>query len=508
MVGSQKQISKNAIMLYFRMGVITCVTLYTSRVVLKTLGIEDYGIYSVVAGIAVLFAFFSNALLSSTQRFITFEIGKGQEDKIKEVFTSSINCHIIIALLILVLSEIFGLYFVNASLDIPHHKLHDANIVFQFSLLSCVLGVLNAPYTACVVAYEKMSYFAWISIFDSVAKLSVVFLLSCFGTDKLVTYSFLLLLCSCLRFLLDRCYCYFKFPLCRYLWKFDRAMFSSMMTFSLWTLFKMGAIIGISQGNNIFVNIFGGPVASAAMGIANQVNGTVYSFVTNVQNAFNPQITKRFADNDYGQFRNLVIQSSRYSSYMIILLAVPFLFNVDFLLGLWLHDVPEGTNVLCCFCVCSVCLDAFVGPLNTAIMAEGDIRKYQVVSSVILAMAVLLAYGLLSCGLSFKYILVAKIISQAVCLMYSLLYMERMTGGILRPFLKEVLLKSFLIFMIGSILPLACHFFDASDGMLHFVLSVMSALCSVSFAVWAVGLTKQEKKYIYSKVLRTKNETH
>lgn len=506
---NNKQITKNALMLYIRMAVMTAISLYTSRVVLDILGIEDYGVYSLVAGIAVLFSFFSNALYTSTQRFITFEIGKGDAKEIKDVFTTSINCHIVIALLVVLFSECFGLWLLNSNLNIPKGSLYAANIVFQLSLCSCVLGILNAPFTASIIAHEKMSFFAWTSILDAISKLLIVYILSIGSFNKLIFYASLLCVWAIIKIFIERFYCHIYLKNCRYTWSFNKKRFKAMMNFSTWTLFKTGAILGVNQGNNVLINLFGGPIASAAMGITNQVNGTVYTFMQNVQIAFNPQITKKFAIDNIQEFNLLIFRSAKLSSFLLSFLAIPFLLNTEYILNLWLKEVPLYTVNLCRLAILSVFIDSLTGPLGTAVMSEGRIRNYQIISSILWFVAIPCAWLLLYIGSSADCILWGKIIAQVLCLIYTMFYLKKRINFSSILFLKNAIFPSVCIFLLGYILIAFSMSFIHVTAFFHLLFSVMLTFVILFFLIVYVGMIPLERKIAYSfvkKYILKKNE--
>lgn len=494
-------------MLYVRMAITIIISLYTSKIVLKILGVEDYGVYSVVGGIAVLFSFFNNALYTSTQRFLTFKIGEGNEKEVQRVFYTSINCHIVIAIIILILSEIIGIWLLNNKLNIPEERMNAANIVFQLSLFTSVLGVLNSPYIASIIAYERMTFFAWTSIFDSVSKLLIVYLLTYKGTDKLIFYSAILFSWSIIKILIDRSYCYLKFKHCRYRLIFHKKLFLTIMNFSIWNLFRTGAVIGVNQGNNILANVFGGPVASAAMGISNQVNGTIYTFMQNVQTAFNPQITKNYANGNMADFHSLIIQSAKFSSFLLLFIAIPLFINTEFILDLWLKDVPAHTTNLCRLSIISVYLDSLTGPLNTAVMSKGRIKKYQIVTSILWTLAIPLAWFLLSSGLKFDNILIVKILSQICTLVYGLIYLRQQTGMPVGLYFRNVVLNSLTILIAtnGLIYILIKSFCTNEIQML--VASVSLTVILLPAFIFSIGLTHTERYYLFDILKKTINSS-
>ena len=490
---NNKKIAKNAIMLYIRMIFMTLISLYTSRVVLSTLGVVDFGIYNVVAGMAVMFTFLNNALYVTTQRFITFEIGRNNQELISEVFSTSINCHMIIALTIITLSESIGLWVLNSQLNIPEERMFASNIIFQISLFSCIIGVLNSPYISVIIAYEKMTFFAWTSLIDASLKLFVVYLIQISSFDKLIFYSILLLCCSVSKFVIDRVYCRIYFKNCNYQFKIIKGRLISMLQFSFWSLLRSAAIIAVNQGNNILINIFGGTIASAAMGIANQVNGAVYSFMQNVQTAFNPQITKTYSVNNMREFHLLLIRSSKFSTYILFLVIVPLLSNTYFVLDSWLDRVPEYSVELCRLALISVLLDAMTGSLNTAAMSEGRIRNYQIITSIIWILAVPLTWLFLHFGISCGYIIIAKIISQMFTLSFNVLYLSKKVNLPANTFILESIIKPFAILLL-SLFVVAFSISYVTNDILKLTLSAIINLLVLVFLIMSIGVDNNERR--------------
>lgn len=423
------------------MLLMTGVSLYTSRIILQNLGVEDFGIFSVVGGIAVIFSFFNNALSGSTQRFITVSIGKDPLDESRKVYSMSMNCHIIICLIILLLSETVGLWFLNNELNIPADRMNEANWVYQCALMSCLTGVISVPFSGCIIAYEKMSFFAGVSIINAVLKLAIAWLIVFHEGDRLILYSSLLAIVSIITTIINYVYCRIRFDICRFVFSNSKELFKSMMSFTGWNLFKMGAIIGVAQGNNIIVNIFGGPVASAAISIANQVNGTVYSFMQNVQTAFNPQITKTIANHNFKENAKLINMSARFSFMLLCFAGVPLILQINPVLNIWLTDVPASTSQLCVFSIISVAIDALTGPLGTAVFAQGNIKRYQIVTSIFWALAIPIAWLMMKMEIDFSYILVSKILSQLIILIYSLNYLHKEFGLSKTDFVSQQIVK-------------------------------------------------------------------
>lgn len=338
-----KRIAKNTIFLYVRMIITMLITLYTSRVILNVLGVEDYGVYNIIAGIVVLLAFLQTAMTNASQRYITYELGKGELESVKKVFSMSMTTHITISLLIFFLAETIGLWFINTQLNIPANRMLAANWVYQFSILTFIVNLIRIPYNASIIAYENMSFYAYISIIESILKLLIVYVLCISPSDKLILYAILLCGVAIICTFIYKIYCCKKFLTCNYTYFWDKKLYWQLMRFSGWTM--LGGISNVSaqQGGNILLNMYNGVVSNAAFGIANQVSYAVYAFSSNFQIAFNPQITKLHAVGDSLHLNNLVNKASLFSYYLMLLFAVPFMINTEIILKLWLKNVPEYT---------------------------------------------------------------------------------------------------------------------------------------------------------------------
>ena len=338
---NNKRIFKNTMMLYCRMLLMLFVSLYTSRITLSTLGIENFGIYNVVGGVVVLFSFLSSAMSSATQRFLNFELGKSDGQRVRQVFGMSLVVHAVIAIIVLFLAETIGLWFLNNKLNIPDSRMVAANWVYQLSIFGTIVGILRVPYNATIIAHERMSYYAYLGIAEAILKLVVVFTLTLVSVDKLILFAILLQSVSLLLLFVNVTYCVRKFNSAWPVFVKDRALFCDLISFSGWSLFGAVANVSRDQGVNVILNLFYGVTANAAMGVANQVNGAVYQFVSNFQVAFSPQIVKSYSAGERGYFNSLVFNASKYSFFLMWFLSLPVLVNTDFILNLWLKNPPE-----------------------------------------------------------------------------------------------------------------------------------------------------------------------
>lgn len=372
-----RRIAKNTAMLYIRMLLIMAVTLYTSRLVLNVLGVEDFGIYNVVGGVVMMFAFLNGAMAQSTQRFLSFEIGRNNKEQLKKVFSLSVTIHIGIAILILVLAETLGLWFLNTKMNIPADRMEAARWIYQFAIFSFMVSVVQVPYNAAIIAHERMQVYAYISIAEAALKLFVAFALTWTAFDKLKVYAVLVFGVNVMIAFLYRLYCKWKIKECRYRFIWDKKLYTTLTGFAGWNLFGTFAWLMKSQGLNVILNIFFGPLLNAAYGIANQVNTAVNSFVQNFSMALNPQIVKSYAAGDLSYTVTLLFRGARFSYYLFLFFAVPLLIETEVILKLWLKNVPEYAVIFTRLVIINSMFESFTYTMGTAIQATGKNKLYQ-----------------------------------------------------------------------------------------------------------------------------------
>ena len=334
---TNKRVAKNTLFLYFRMILIMLVTLYTSRVVLAELGIKDYGIYNVVGGVVMMFSFLNNCMSSATQRFMTFELGKGDMQKLRNVFAASLNIHIFIALIIVILAETIGLWFVNEKLVISHDRIFAANWVYQFSILTFCVNIIQVPYNAVLIAHEKMSIYAYISILEVLLKLGIVYLLAIVSSDKLIVYGMLVFIVQLIIRCIYQAYCKRHYEESKFKLFWNKYLYKQMSSFAGWNLFGSVAWLLRDQGLNIVLNLFFGPAINAARGIASQVSNAVIGFISNFQVALNPQITKNYATGHILEMEKLSYMGIKFSFLLLFIMVFPICLNIDYILHLWLE---------------------------------------------------------------------------------------------------------------------------------------------------------------------------
>lgn len=357
------------------------VGLFTSRLVLQALGVEDYGIYGLVGGIVTMFSFLNSAMSSATQRYLSFDIGKGDTERLQKTFNATLNIHILIAGVILILAETIGLWFVNYKLNIPADRMQAANWVYQFSILTFILGVIQVPYNALLIAREHMNVYAYMSILESLLKLIIVLVLVKFGNDKLILYAILTFAVSFIIRTLYKLYCKKYFKESQYQFYYDKAYYKELLNYSGWNLFGNIAMVARGQGTNILINIFFGATVNAAYSLTLMVQGIVTTFVSNFQMAINPQIIKNYASGNTSKSLELINISVKASFFVMLILVVPFIINADYILHLWLDTVPTYTVEFVKLALIFILIETLSNPLLSGITATGNIKKYHVVIS-------------------------------------------------------------------------------------------------------------------------------
>ena len=479
-------------MLYVRTFVTILVSLYTSRVVLSTLGETDFGIYNVVGGVVVLFSFIQNAMTSATQRFLNFELGQGDDNSVSKVFSMSMTAHISIAFLLFVLAETIGLWFVNTQLNIPQDRIIAVQWVYQFSIIVTCINIVRVPYHALIIAHERMNFYAYMSIIESVLKLLIVYLLLISSEDKLIVYAVLMAIVVFITTLCYKIYCNRKFRTSKYVLFWDSDLYKKLMSFSGWSLFGGVANVGASQGVNILMNIFCGVTVNAAMGIANQVQAAVSSFSGNFQTAFNPQLVKSYAAGEHDYFIKLICQTSKYSFYLIYLLVLPMLICAEHILNLWLVEVPEFTVRFTQLMLIFTLIDALSSPLWLSVQATGKIKKYQLLMSFLIALNIPAAYVLLSMGYSPVWVLIAKVLINLITHFIRMIYLKGLIDFPIIEYLLSVMFRIFLLVILTMPFPILIY--RNLSGTIGAVIAAFFAVVFIVVSVYWVGVSNEERK--------------
>lgn len=493
-----RRIARNTMMLYFRMLLMMLISLYTSRVNLNALGVDNFGIYSVVGGLVSMFWIISNALVGSINRFITFEIGTGNQEKLNRIFSTAKGFQYIIVAIVFILAETIGLWFLNNKIVVPADRLVAANWVYQFSVLSFCLDLLVIPYTAAIIAHERMSAFAYISIIAAIGKLIVAWTIAIAPIDRLIWFGGLILVNSTIIRLIYVFFCKKHFIECRAGFVFDKTIWKDMFGFAGWSFIGTVAAVLRDYGGNILVNIFFGPAVNAARGISTQVNGAVAGFVDNFQTAVKPQITKSYAGGNHEYMFRLIYQSSRFSFYILFILALPILCSTHYVLWLWLGEVPAYTVLFVQLTLILTLHETLSGPLITAMLATGRIRNFQIIVGGLNLMNLPLSYIVLKFGGIPQSIVIVAIAISVCCTFARIILLRNMTGMPVRSFVRHVYLNVFVISGIACIVPLMVSR-HLSENFLNFMIVSGVALTSAALTILYVGCSHDERKFLLVK---------
>ncbi len=498
-----KRIAKNTLMLYVRMLVLMLVGLYTSRVVLEALGENDFGIYNVVGGVVAMFTIISGALNSAVQRFITFEMGKGAEAQLDKVYSTAVTIQFILAIIVLVLAEPAGLWFIENKMTIDPARIPAAKWVLQFSLLAFVINLMSIPQMASITAHEKMSAYAFIGLLDGFMRLGVAFMIMKSPIDRLVYYSALMAGAVMVVRLSYGIYCRANLPECRYRPVFDISLIKEMFSFAGWNFIGVTSGVLRDHGGNILVNLFSGPAMNAARGVAVQLNGAVQGFVTNFMTAVNPQITKSYAAGDNEYLFPLLRKASKMSFYLLFVIALPILFNTDYLLGIWLKDVPEHAASFVRLFLIFALSESISNPLITAMLATGKIRNYQLAVGGLQLLNVPVSYICLKAGAEPQITVVVAIVLSQICFFARLFMLRGMIGLKAGEYLYRVYLNVLAVSMISLVVPgVACR--SLPDDFYGFCLSVLLCIFSAGVSVLFIGCGKDERRSLVSMIGRKK----
>lgn len=377
---NNRRIAKNAMFLYMRMLITIVVGLYTSRVVLATLGVDDYGIYGVVGSIIAMAGFLNSSMAGATSRFITVELGRGDKDRLNRTFASAFTIHLGIALVVVVLAETVGLWFLNNKLVIPADRMTAAHWVYQFSILSTAIGITQVPYNACIIAHERMGVYAYVEIINSVLRLLIVYLLAIGNYDKLILYGALSVTVSIIVLTIYRIYCHRQFPECRTSASLDKEMLKPMLSFSGWDMYGNLCVTARTQGLNFIVNMFFGVALNAANGIATTINGAIGGLCTNITQAFRPQIIKSYANGNIQLSQTLINNSTTYTLLLLGCIGIPAILETDYLLELWLGNPPEYAAIFCKLLIAQSFFGLANNSLTAIIHATGKIKGISLIS--------------------------------------------------------------------------------------------------------------------------------
>ena len=489
-------------MLYIRMFALMLVGLYTSRVVLASLGENDFGIYNVVGGVVAMFTVISGALNSAIQRFITFELGKGADAQETKVYSTAVIIQFALALIIVILAEPIGLWFIDNKMTIDPSRIPAARLVLHFSLLAFVANLMSVPQMASITAHERMSAYAWIGILDGLLRLGVALFIANSSSDRLVMYAALMAGVVLAVRLVYIIYCRVNLSACRFKLIFDRSLIKEMFAFAGWNFIGVTSGVLRDHGGNILVNLFSGPAVNAARGVAVQLNGAVQGFVTNFMAAVNPQITKSYASGEKEYMFTLVRRSSRLSFCLLYLIALPVIFNADYLLGLWLKEVPAHASFFVQLFLIFALSESMSNPMITAMLATGDIRRYQLVVGGLQLLNLPVSYVFLKLGAMPEVTVMVAIAISQVCLWARLIMLNKATGFPILPFVSEVYVTLLLkVVCVTLVIPMLVNMVKP-DGFAGLVVSAGTCVIVTLLVIWLLGLEPGERQWVKDKLKR------
>ena len=502
---NNKRIARNTLLLYFRMLFLMIISLYTSRIVLNALGVEDFGIYNVAGGVVAMFSILSGSLSAAISRFITYELGKNNVLKLKTIFSSAITIQIGLGIVIAFFAETIGIWFLNTQMNIPIERMTAANWVLQFSIITFIINLISVPYNAVIIAHEKMSAFAYISIFEAIGKLLIAYLITISPIDKLIFYAILMCGVAIAIRLLYGYYCKRHFDECRFHFIWNKQIFQQIFSFAGWNFIGASSAVLRDHGGNIIINLFCGPTVNAARGIAFQVNNAIQGFVSNFMTALNPQITKSYAAKNYTYMMTLIFQGARLSFYMLLLLSLPIIINTHYLLTLWLNTVPEHTVLFVRLVLIFAMSESISGPLITAMLATGNIRNYQIIVGGLQMLNLPTSYILLSLGAIPETVLIVAVLISQCCLMARLYMLKKMIKLKIKDYLKKVYFNIITVSIIAIILPI-CMQERLAENFINFLLSSRICMLCTYLSIYYIGCSYEERKFIYNKFLILKSK--
>ena len=496
---NNKRIAKNTAFLYIRMFLIMAITFYTSRVILETLGAEDYGLYNVIGGIIAMFGLINSSMSTATQRFLTFETGRNDTVRMRKIFSVSLIIHLLIAIIIIILGETVGLWFFWHKMNIPEVRLDAAMWVYQMSILSAVIMIISVPYNAAIIAHEKMNAFAYISILDVSLRLLSVYILLLFEIDKLKLYAVLMLLTQLLLRIIYGLYCKKNFVETHGRMYWDHSLFKEMLSFASWAIWGNCASLFCTQGLNILLNIFFSPTVNAARALAVQVQNGISLFSSNLQSAINPQITKSYATGNFAYMHQLIYYSSKLSFLLLWIIILPIFLNTDAILHIWLKEVPEHSSTFIRIILITMLIEVLSNPFSTTVSATGKIRTYQTIIGGIMMTTLPASYIVLKLGALPESVFNVSLCVSFISYLVRFYFIQKYVNIDTINYLHKVIFKLIPTLIISSIMGyMLSHIF--TESTIAVIISSSIYIIISSITAYLIGLEKEEKQFIRNKI--------
>ena len=499
---NNRRIAKNTLYLYGRMLFSLVVSLFTARIVFNALGVHDYGVLNVVGGFVSMLTYLNMLLQQGTSRFVTIALGRGNIEEMKQTFSGCLTMHLIIAIVTLLIGETVGLWFVNNKLVIDAGRMAAANVVYQFSLMSMFLGIMQVPYMAAITAHEKMSVYAYISIYDVLMKLVVIYLLLHISGDKLIFYSLFYFCVGLSTIIFYRVYCIRKFVECSMRFSINKPLYKEIFNYVGWNAVGTFAFMLNGQGINVLLNTFFGPVVNAARGIAMRICGYINGFVGNFQTAVNPQTVKYYASGNVKQMNRLIMNNSKYSSYLLLIVGLWAFMEVDYVLFLWLGSVPEHTVAFVRLSIIQALIQGIDFPIGSGIHAYGKMRLPNITSSIVYLSILPIAYLALRLGANAEAAYTVVVCIYPVAMGFDLWILNKYSGFDWREFLLSVVGRVLVVYSAAALIPALMHV-NMSAGVVRFLsVSAVSVITATASAYW-IGLSASMRQRVRRKAVDT-----
>ena len=500
---NNKTILKNTIYLYVRMIFTMVVSLYTSRIVLDVLGVDDYGVYNVIGGVVVLISLINNSMSAATQRFITFELSKNDHKRVSNTFCMSMTIHLFVCILIIIIGETIGLYYVQNYLNVAPMRQTAAFWVYQISLVTVIANIIRVPYNASIIAYERMNFFAIISILEVMLQLLMVFVLSIIQFDKLILYGFLMLIITVICTIVYKIYCQKMFNTCTYHYVMDKAYFKELLGYTGWNFVGAIATAGSTQVGNMLLNFFCGPAVNAAYGVATRVNAAILGLSNNFQVAYTPQIIKLYSRDERIALFNLLDRAALLSYYLLFILAAPLCFCIDYILSIWLVEVPAYTGCFIVLLIIYNLIDALQAPFWKVISATGNIKYYAIWLNSLMILNIPITYFLLKSGYKPYFVLVVSVLLNLISSVIRCLHVKIQIKVSIKRYIKNVLLRVFVVTVIYCSIASYIKEHTNLENILSFLVFYVISIFFILFIIYLFGINKHDRMIIVNN-LRTK----
>ena len=505
---SNKRLAKNTLTLYLRMILTVGISFYTTRVILQNLGVSDFGLYNVIGGFISMFYMVTSSLSSATSRFITYETGKGNKEKLNTVFCTSMNLQILLSFIVLLIGETVGLWFVNTQMEFAAERMFAMNVVYQLTILAFIFELLGIPYYSFIIAHEKIKTFAYVTIINVILKLIIAWCIEISPIDKVVFYTLCMTCIGLITQLLYYFYCKRHYRESKYHFYFDSSITKNMFSFGGWSFLSSVSSMLRGQGSNILLNIFFGTTVNAAYGVARQVDSTVKAFSNNFITALNPQITKSYAAGDYEHTLELVYKGTKYSFLLLFIIALPILFETEQFLDLWLVEIPQFSIEFVRLIIILALVEVLLKPVTTLNNATGHIKNFQIIVSISQFLVLPICYILLKLDCNPYFVIYITIGAELITFFPRIWINRRYISISLYDFIKKVLRRIVLVILIGCIV---CFLMTQTlpPSLIRLLIVGSSSVVITFICTYIFALEKKEKdlikRIIKSKIYKNEN---